>query len=59
MEGMAVGIMLYYEEGINMCKAIQDLMGSSSHDRIQDMVKAAEDEQYRQKLFREPDEGQE
>ena len=42
-----------------MCKAIQDLMGSSSHDRIQDMVKAAEDEQYRQKLFREPDEGQE
>ena len=47
------------EEGINMCKAIQDLMGSSSHDRIQDMVKAAEDEQYWQKLFRELDEGQE
>ena len=83
------------KEGINMCKAIQDLMESSrhegmeqgmeqgiekgieqgmeqtciqynrlilylnSHDRIQDMVRAAEDEQYRQKLFRELDEGQE
>ncbi len=87
------------EEGINRCKAIQDLMECSrhegieqgieqgmekgiaqgiergmeqtciqynrlilylnSHDRIQDMVKAAEDEQYRQKLFRELDEGQE
>lgn len=29
-----------------MCKAMRDLLESSSHDRIQDMVKAAEDEQY-------------